>query len=362
MIGILLYGPFELAPYSRKYMQILKNAGIEYDLIGWRREEKVYYTGKNVYMYEGRTAKRYSSPIRKILPSIGFRHFVKKIIRQKNYDMLIVLTTQTALIFSDLLLGKYRHKFIFDYRDKSYEYIKPYKMLVNAIVSASSETVISSPWFAEGLTDKKQYINVHNMQTENLSFRTNVCRKKDDGEKIIAGYVGALREFEYHKRLIDAFGNDKRFVFYTYGCGDDNERLAAYASKYSNTYVHGIYDEKDKYGIISGFDIMCYNYPSNFVNNGAIANKYYDSLIMKKPMFVNAQTHLGKFIAENQIGVSVPESCTGMTDLIYNWYKKMDAKNFSETCDRCLNNYISENEEFEKKVSETVLRSRGGIK
>ncbi|UKI38162.1 MAG: hypothetical protein L6V93_09380 [Clostridiales bacterium] len=53
------------------------------------------------------------------------------------------------------LLTRYRNKFIFDYRDKSYEYVKPYGMLVNAVIKASRETVISSEWFKNNLTDKK---------------------------------------------------------------------------------------------------------------------------------------------------------------------------------------------------------------
>lgn len=356
MVGIILYGPFELAPYSKKYMRILDDAGIRYDLIGWRREEQIRYTGSNVYMYEGKTAKRYSSPIRKIMPSVGFARYVKKIVNEKKYDMLIVLTTQTAIVLADLLLGKYRGRFIFDYRDKSYEYIKPYSMLVNAIVGASSETAISSPWFAEVLTDKKKYIKSHNLQTEYLSYRKECCTKKAAGEALVAGYVGALRELEYHKRLIDAFGADKRFVLHTYGCGDDYEALAAYSARYDNTFVHGRYEEKDKYKIIGQFDIMCYNYPYSYVNDGAVANKYYDSLIMKKPMFVNAQTRLGSFIVENGLGVAVPDSCIGMTDMIYDWYESMDAKRFSDTCDKYLDEYIEENKTFERLTAEAVLR------
>ena len=64
MTGIILYGSFELAPYSKKYMDILESAGEKYDLIGWRREEIPQYTGENVYMYGAACGKsRYSSPI-----------------------------------------------------------------------------------------------------------------------------------------------------------------------------------------------------------------------------------------------------------------------------------------------------------
>ena len=354
MTGIILYGSFELAPYSKKYMKILDDANIEYDLIGWRREERVTYTGGNVYMYEGGAAKRYSSVIHKILPALGFRRFVKRLIRKKGYDKLIILTTQTGLMLFDVLLWRYRDKYIFDYRDRSYEYIKPYGALVNAIVKGSVETVISSPWFASGLTGKKEYIKVHNLQTENLEHRKAECIKKKAGEKIVVGYVGALRSYSYHKRLIDIFSNDKRFEFHTYGCGDDNDRLTEYAAEFDNTFVHGTYSEAEKYGILDTFDSMCYNYPYSFVNDTAVANKYYDSLIMKKPMFVNSRTQIGRFIAENGMGLAVDENEENITDRIYEWYNGLDPQGFVKTCDFYLDKYTKENGIFEEKISRAI--------
>ena len=352
MIGIILYGSFELAPYSKKYMDILEEAGETYDLIGWRREEIPQYEGDNVYMYGGAAAKRYSSPMQKIRPALGFRQYVKDIIKKKNYDGLIILTTQTALMLCDLLLGRYRNKYIFDYRDRSYEYLAPYRALVNAVIQNSAETVISSPWFSEGLTDKKEYIKVHNLQNENLKFRKNTVVKRMPGEKIIVGYVGALRAYDYHKQLIDMFANDSRFVFHTYGCGDDTKRLAEYAAKFSNTYVHGAYREADKYGIIDSFDIMCYNYPYSFVNDVAVANKYYDALITKKPMFVNQRTRIGRFIQDNHMGVGIDQDAdpADSADKIYEWYRNFDADMFVEKCDLCLDGYIKDNHLFENRI------------
>lgn len=356
MKAIVLYGSFEFAPYAKKYMEILEETGEEYDLIGWRREEIPQYTGDNVYMYGGTAAKRYSSPIRKVTPAFGFRQYAKDIIKKKNYDGLIILTTQTALMLSDVLLGRYRHKYIFDYRDKSYEYIAPYRALVNALIKASVETAISSPWFAEGLTDKKDYIRVHNFRNENLKYKRDTVIKKSPDERISVGYVGALRAYDYHKRLIDMFANDSRFELHTYGGGDDTERLAEYAAKFDNSYVHGVYKEEDKYGIIEQFDLMIYNYPSNFVNDAAVANKYYDALITKKPMLVNQNTKIGRFIQDNRMGVGIEreDGVSGITDKIYEWYRGFDTDIFVKECDKCLDEYIKDNELFEDRIKAAV--------
>lgn len=352
MVGIILYGAFKLAPYTKKYTDILDSLGIKYDLIGWRREEEPSYAD-NVYMYNGRTAKRFSSVLGKIIPSIGYRRFVKRLVKKKKYDMLIIFTTQTAVVLADLLLFKYRKKYIFDYRDKSYEYIKPYSALINGIIKASAETVVSSQWFPQYLTDKKNYVLTHNFRPEALVHRKSVCKKS--GGTVTVGYVGILRSYEYHTGLIDCFAGDSRFEFHIYGCGDDVARLFEYAKKFSNIFIHGAYTEEDKYGIIDTFDIMCYNYPYSYVNDGAVANKYYDALIMKKPMFVNAETALGSFICENGIGVGVPDHGCGTADTVYNWYKSLDPDAFAKTCDRLLDEYIAQDENFYQVIKRALI-------
>ena len=354
MTAIILYGSFELAPYAKLYMKILDGAGEKYHLIGWKRETQTTYSGENVYVYEGKTAKRFSSVLHKIGPSFGYRHFVKKLIRKNKYDKLIILTTQTAVILADVLLGKYKNRYIFDYRDKSYEYIKPYGFLVNLFVKNSAETAVSSPWFKDNLTKNKEYILVHNFQNDFLKYTKNECAKKEKDQKIIIGYVGALRAYGYHKRLIDIFADDKRFEFYTYGCGDDTERLKEYAGNYNNIYVCGAYNECDKSRIIDTFDMMIYNYPYNYVNDGAVANKYYDSLIMKKFMFVNPKTRLGKFIDDNNLGVGVSEDGSNISNVIYNAYFKTDAQKFSKTCDYYIEKYISEDTAFYEKIEDAL--------
>lgn len=355
MVAIILYGPFELAPYSVKYIEILDKAGVGYDLIGWRREEKVQYTGDNVYMYEGQTAKRFSRLAAKIMPTLGYRRYVKRILNRKRYDKLIILTTQTAILLAPELWTKYRGRFIFDYRDRSYENKKPYAMLVNSLITASAQTVISSKWFADALTDKKEYILAHNFRRSCLEYRRDKCVRKAEGERIDAAYIGALRSYEYHKWLIDCFKNDARFNFHIYGCGDDCERLSEYGADADNIFIHGAYSEDNKYDIMDKTDIICYNYPYNFVNEGLVANRYYDCLIMKKPMFVNPKMRHGRFIEEEGLGVGVDEGSADICDKIYGWYRSFDAEKFAQKCDELLDEYVREDEEYYRRIESTLL-------
>ncbi len=355
MIAIILYGSFELAPFAQLYMNMLAESGEKYHLIGWKREAQLTYAGDNVFVYGGRAAKRFSSAASKVIPAEGYRRFVKKLIRKYRYDKLVILTTQTAVILADVLLGSYRGRYVFDYRDRSYEYIAPYRALVNAIIKNSAAAAVSSPWFTEGLT-AKDYLLVHNFRGECLGKGRDVCAKKADGEKLVIGYVGTLREFSYHKALIDIFADDGRYEFFTYGCGDDTEALAEYAGNFGNIHVCGAYSEDDKYGITDKFDMMIYNYPYSYVNDCAVANKYYDSLIMKKPMIVNPETVIGRYICENGLGVGINMADADCGDVIFDWYRAFDADEFSRRCNGHMDRYAADNARFAEKMRAYLIR------
>ena len=100
---------------------------------------------------------------------------------------------------------------------------------------------------------------------------------------------------------------------------------------------------------------MCYNYPYSYVNDGAVANKYYDALIMKKPMFVNPKTLLGAFIEKENLGVGVDENSLEISGKIYDWYKNFNPENFSGKCDFLLDKYIAEDKLFYKKIKDNLI-------
>ena len=155
------------------------------------------------------------------------------------------------------------------------------------------------------MTDKKNYIQAHNLQNEYLSYR--------------------------------------------------KDKLAEYSSQFDNTFVHGGYREQEKYKIIDTFDMMCYNYQYNFVNDAAIANKYYDSLIMKKPMFVNPKTRLGDFIVRNGMGVGIDENDMNAADKIFDWYINIGG------IQKSLANLLSELSDNEYEIDLMLFCKTGGL-
>ncbi|MDD4689438.1 MAG: hypothetical protein PHE51_06795 [Eubacteriales bacterium] len=353
MVAIVCMGQIELSPFAKKYIDIFKENGIEYDIIHWNRSGNIGRDSDNVYTLNTQV-DRYASNIKKALPFFEFSRFASRIIKRKKYDKLVVLTTQTALFLSPLLLLKYRGKFFFDYRDTSYEYIGLYKWFINKIADAASAVCLSSPGFAQYIKPKKGVVISHNFQYENYVSRELVAKKNNDG-KIIIGYIGVLREYDYIKKLVDCFGNDNRFEFHVHGGGDDYLRLKEYSKKYSNITVFGEYKEQQKREILETFDIICYNYPYSFLNYPAIANKFYDGMIMKKPMFANLATFSGKLINDNGLGISINHDDADITNKIFEYYNTFDEKEFSNNCESFLTKVLEDEKVYISKIKEIFI-------
>ena len=351
MIGIIIAVPIELSPFAKKYINILEQRKIPYEIVQWVRSEGQVSDGKIHTYYE--YTKRYGRLSAKVMPFLHFRRYAKRIIKRQKYDKLIVLTTQTAVVLFDLLLcRKFRNKFFFDYRDTSYEYIGFYKRFIDKVIMNSYATSVSSYGFKKYLTDKKELIIAHNFQDKYYDERRLKCADFDSARPIVMGYVGYLREYEYLTKLVDAFGADKRFEFHIHGSGDCEEQLRAYAEKYGNVTVYGAYKEEEKMSVVDTFDMICYNYPYSFVNYPAVANKFYDGMIMKKPMFANLDTFSGELVNNNGLGISLKENESGITDKIYEYFLNFDRSEFEKNCEDFLNRVMNEEKIYIDKINE----------
>ena len=352
VIGIIYAGQIELSPFVKKYTAVMNEENVPYEIVHWNRSGVKMPDDDSNYTFSEQV-DRYGRLSGKIIPFFKFRHFAKRIIKSKKYDKLIILTTQTAVMLPDILYGKYKNKYFFDYRDTSYEYIKPYKKFVDSIIEKSQFTAISSPGFKEYLTDKKELTVAHNFQYDYYRDRAKKCIKNNSG-KITLGYIGYLREYEYLIGFVEKFGNDERFDFHIHGSGDCLEKLKAFAEKYPNVRVFGAYNECDKMDIVDSFDMICYNYPHSFVNYPAVANKFYDGMIRKKPMFGNSETFSGMLIMQNGLGISLPENEENITDKIYEYYRTFNETEFEENCERVLKRVIDEDSYYTEKIREFV--------
>lgn len=330
MLAIVGFGNLNIMQYLLKYTLILDEQGIDYDVIYWNRSgtnEPINFNG-NPIAFEQRM-NTYQPFHKKILGFIKYSLFLRQQISKKNYDKLIVLTTQTAIPLFDILTRKFKGRFVYDYRDVTKETkFKFYAAMVKRLVKASKYTMISSKGFLPqiGLKDAPNIITAHNTREPISSdgYKVHISR----GEPIRLVFWGMVRQVEHNKKICDALGNDHRFTLTYHGEGFYKE-LEQYCNEkgYKNIVFTGRYNLQDIPEFIDSTDILHCIYENDTTQKNAMPVKPYDAIRYRLPMVVSKGSYLEKFFQDCNGVFSVDiENLTLAPDKLYDWYKCLNGE------------------------------------
>lgn len=337
LIAIIYISDIYTNPFLEKYINIIEKNS-DYKIIYWNRKAKakgIFAKGNIIeYAYPQDTnIPKY----RKLVGFIKYRNFLYKNIKNHEYTKIVVLTTLTGLILYRLLLSKYKNKYIFDIRDSSYEYLPGFKKIISQIIYQSEFTCISSPGFKE-ILPSYNYIIANNFRYQDINVASELKRhfkKKTYGECLNLVYIGAIRQYEHIKKMIDLFGNDSRFILFYHGGGNnDYLKLKEYVhkEKISNIHFTGFYKNNEKYRLLSNADILNNHYELTYNIRYANSNKYWDGVIYRIPQFGNIGSHDGTLITEQNLGIALSLDSGNLPDMLYNYYFEINEKEFNNIC------------------------------
>ena len=169
---------------------------------------------------------------------------VRGMIRNNSYTKLIVLTTVPAVLLKKVILKRFSGRYIFDYRDYSFEKYRFYKKAVNSIVKNSYVTFLSSGGFYKFINKSEKTFLVHNIS--NSEFEVQIPKKI--GKNVTIGFVGLVRYFDVNSKLIKAFANNENFSLVYHGSVYDDCDLPAFCKENNiqNVLFTGSYDNSKK--------------------------------------------------------------------------------------------------------------------
>lgn len=294
-MNVLIVGCFDLLmhPYSDKYIEILKKNAIDYDLIYWNRSGDS--NSDEHYIPFQFPLNTYSSRMSKFEGYIRYRRFVLKYLKSGKYDKVFFLTTQAMVFFFPLAFERYKKKYIFDYRDETYESNRIYRKIVQACIRNSYKTVISSPGFKEifDASCVNKFVLCHNTKGNfDNGFVTKIPSKK-----MRITYWGQIRLPEYFIRLIRVFENDSRFVLKFHGEGNA-ESLIQYVkeNKITNVFFSGRFEQNDIKRFASETDILLNCYSNDSYQKRALTVKMYEGICFGIPMLVQKDSFMSKYL------------------------------------------------------------------
>lgn len=363
MVGIVFIQDIRYCPYLDRYTSALQAKGIPYDCIWWERWDTPPGTplppqvlaAEQRFVFS-RASEMARNPIFKMGDFARFGRFARKIIRERRYEKLIILTTMSAMILYDLLTGPYRGKYILDIRDYSYEKLSPFLALEAKVIDAASFTCVSSEGFLDFLPKDRPYVITDNFTDADREAAAGMrFQKKPVGEPIVLSYLGFIRYFQEGRKILDRLRDDPRFILYYHGMGADYDKLVAYQQEYhcERLHVTGYFDhQRDKHALYDKMDILNNFYPNTLeLTRLTTGNKLYEGIIFRRPQVVSTGTFMQTLVERWGIGCALDVEDPRFADLMYDYYWNLDEEAFNRNAEAALAEIIGRDNQYRQRVS-----------
>lgn len=347
-IALILPGSIWYAPYVRNYTRILDAQNVDYAIISWNREGDDPQEG---FQFNVRCANKHGSA--GFSAYAGYIKFIKKTIKEQSFNKLIIFGPQMVCLLSTYLLLNFRKRYMIDYRDLSIEQKTGFKQVFSLMLRFSRANVISSPGFKRCLP-KRDFLLSHNFDAgavklalENVSEENTF--NTTNGIDVLT--IGAIRDFSSNIEVTKALANQKGFSLRFVGRGQKTtEKLKSYCEEVKATNISFVdsYNKLEEAGYVKSTTFMNIFYPRVITHDTALSNRFYNSLIYRRPMIVTKDTCQGDYAVKYNVGVAVTD-CNSLTSDLHNFLEQ-DYKEYAKRCDDLLLEFLKDQEQFEKAI------------
>ena len=337
MKDILLVGFFSKneSPYIDFYRKWLSEQDVTYDVLYFERYGHKSEGASNEIVFS-EYCPTGGSKVKKLGTMKRYAMFLRKLIRTGKYKGLIVFATVPAFMIADILLKKYKGRYILDIRDYTHELKKPYFKVESKLIRNAYATVISSRGFKEFLPKGIDYVVSHNVPQE-LSVISGT--KPVNQENITIGFVGSIRYYEENCRLIEQFGNNNKYSLEYYGTTTAGCDLQGFCEREAieNVKFHGRFNNAEKPLIYEKIDIINSIYGTDkYETITALPNRLYDACLYQKPIIVSKGTYLAEIVKKYDIGIPVDVFTDDTAALLNSYLDRFDENLFRENCSRLI--------------------------
>lgn len=333
-------------PYADIYARILESHNVKYDIISFNRkldnEDTKYHFDYGL--------SNSSNALKKLIANIKYCRFVRRVLKKENYDRIVVFSSQVGIGLLGILRSKYRGRYIFDYRDISIE--QHLQFLFKKLLENSYMNVVSSPGFLRVLPPAFEYEICHNL---NITIAEKAINEEikggwSNGSKHIIT-IGGIRDYNANISVIDAINGREGYSLSFVGRGESGPKLAEYCKNNNipNVSFIGFYKKEEEPNYIKKADFINIFYPRIITHDTAVSNRFYNSLIYKKPMITTANTTQGDYAANYKVGIAI-ESCKDLTERLEDFINTNNFDNYCKRCNKLLEQFIKEQYSFENKV------------
>ena len=340
-ILIVGFTKLKYMPYINFYLESIEHVDADVHILYWNRDLKSEDLDRfqKFHLHEFKNYLEDESPkISKILSFLKYKKYAEHVIKSNSFDFIIVLHSMPAILLKHILRSRFKNRYIFDYRDYTYEKIFFYRNIISQTVKNSVATFVSSDGFRRYLPKKFEYkiYTSHNILTDSLNYRNIKKDNLSKSDKIRISFWGFIRNADINKALIDRISRDSRFELHYYG---RKQKTALDLEKYSidcnakNVFFHGEYIPEDRYKFVRDTDLI-HNIYNDYNMMSAMANKYYDGAFFYIPQLCMRESYMGQRAVKNEIGFECSPYDDDFTDKVFEYYTTLNQNKFYLACDK----------------------------
>lgn len=235
--------------------------------------------------------------------------FIWLIKNRRHYDVIHACDFDTAFTSSiaNLFLRKKYVFDIFDYiaGERKTLFQKILCRLQNWIINRSTVTIICTEDRMKQIryAHPRKVVVIHNAPPQQSVTNENTEQNTD---KIKVCYVGILQDYRLLKELPEFFINHPEFELHIGGFGKYENLYTELTNKYPNIIYYGPLQYKDTIKLESNSDIMLAIYDPDIENHVfAAPNKFYEGLMLGKPLVMIKGTGMSNIIDKYDIGITI---------------------------------------------------------
>lgn len=298
----------------KKYTKVLDGVAESYKILCWVRSgiAREVESSWNTYSKNAQAGSGWSNALK----LLNFNLWIFRELHKNKNNYKIIHAVDFDTIIPAYVIGRiYKKKVIYDVYD-SYASSRNIKGIMGEVVNMVEK------FFAENASEvifpnisrvgqlkikRKNFSIIENVPMDTDLYKKNTAR---ENKPISFSYVGILeKNHRGIENIVKFFELNKKFVLNVAGYGEMTDYVRNIANNNSNIIFHGSVSHDFALNLMCDSDVILGLYYKTVPNHlFASPNKYYEHLMLGKPMVTSVGTPPGDLVTDNGSGIVVEDN------------------------------------------------------
>ena len=337
-VCILRSNPVRPDSRVEKEAYSLSKNGYDVHIFAWDRDcdhppvnEFIEVVDKKIPITRLGCKATFGEGFKNIIPYLKFQLGIRRFLKRNRFDVVHACDFDTAF-FSQGVVRRKKEKFVFDIfdflaGDPKNLFQRIIKKLQIRLINRSDAAIICTEERRKQIAEsrpKRLYV-IHNTP---MTAQLPLCKEAkpaSDAGRISVSYVGILQDYRLLPELVSFFSRRPDLEWHVGGFGKYEELFKRAAAENENIHFYGRISYEDTLKLESRCDINLAIYDPEVENHRyAAPNKFYESLMLGKPVIMVKNTGMANVVSQNDIGEVIEYSEKGFEEGLYRLIAKRD--------------------------------------